>query len=530
MSRPPRITSETFEAAETLAGVCYDDEERKLLLEGVRLPLAFYEKLRALPLDNVPPALRFDPRLSGSPVRIQEGSLTRSPVDPGPLPESDEDVAFAPVVCLSRWIERRELTSQRLTDIYLDRLARFGPGLECVVTRTEERARVEARRADAEIAAGRYRGPLHGVPWGAKDLLDTAGIRTTWGSRPFADRIPEQDAEVVRRLGEAGAVLVAKLSLGELAQGDEWYGGRTRNPWQPERGSGGSSAGSGAATAAGLVGFALGSETLGSISNPAMQCGVTGLRPTFGRVARSGAMALAWSLDKLGPLTRGVEDAALVLDAIRGAHPGDPDSLDLPFPFDAEATLEGLRVGFVPAWFRDPWASACERASLERLREAGLEVRECSLPRLPYASLLVALQVEAAAAFADLTLSGRDDELRRQDAEGWPNAFRLARLVSAVEYVQMLRVRTLVMQAAAELFQEYDLLVGPGMGSTLSFMTNATGHPALTLPVGFGADGIPRAVTLHGRLYDEATLCRVGLELERHLDFGDRRPDLRGRA
>lgn len=526
MATGGRITKRTIEEAEKLAGLEFTDAEREQIVQGAPLPLALYERRRRVTLPNdLAPALRFDPRLPGTELACEERCV-RSDEDPGPLPERDEDLAFAPVSKLSRWIERGALRSTRLTRLYLDRIAKLGPGLECVVTTTTERALQQASRADAEIAAGHWRGPLHGIPWGAKDLLDTAQIATTWGASPYRDRVPERDAAVVRRLDEAGAVLVAKLALGELALGDVWFRGMTRNPWNPAQGSGGSSAGSAAATAAGLVAFSIGSETLGSITNPSMVCGATGLRPTFGRVPRTGAMAVAWSLDKLGPICRSAEDAALVLAAIHGAEPGDPASIALPFEFDATAPVRGLRAGFVPEWFASPFVTDAERGALDRLREAGLELAEFELPDLPYESVVLVLQVEAAAAFEELTLSGRDEELRQQEASAWPNMLRLARLVPAVEYVQMLRIRARIMEVARTLFDGFHVLVGPGMGSTLAFLTNATGHPSLTLRSGFREDGTPSAVTLHGRLFDEGLLCRIGMDLERRLGVCERRPPL----
>ena len=367
-------------------------------------------------------------------------------------------------------------------------------------------------------------GPLHGVPWGAKDLLDTAGIATTFGAAPFRDRVPTRDAEVVRRLADAGAVLVAKLSLGELAMGDVWFGGKTRNPWQLEQGSGGSSAGSAAAVAAGLVGFAIGSETLGSISNPSMICGTVGLRPTFGRVPRTGSMTVCWSLDKLGPICRSVEDTTFVLDAIHGSHEGDPDAVDLCFGFDAGAAVTACRAGFVPEWFAEGRAGAAEREALAALERSGLELVEITAPELPFEVVLTLLFVEAAASFQELTLTNRDDELRQQEPNSWPNRFRTAHYTSAVEYVQLQRLRRKAMEAMRDVFEQVEILAAPGMGAGLSPITNATGHPSLTLPVGFRDDGTPAAVTLHGRLYDEATLCRVGMVLEAELGLSARPP------
>jgi Asp-tRNA(Asn)/Glu-tRNA(Gln) amidotransferase A subunit family amidase len=521
------ITGETLAEAEKLAGVEFTDAEREQILRRIEPLRGLLERRRTVELPNqLGPATGFDPRLPGMVFEAEQRPIVRSEQDAGPLPVSEEDIAFAPVSHLSRWIERGTLSSARLTEIYLGRLKRLGPSLECVVTLTESLAIEQAKRADSEIAAGRYRGPLHGIPWGAKDLLDTAGIPTTWGAAPYRQRSPDDDAEVVRRLEGAGAVLLAKLSLGELAQGNVWFGGRTRNPWNLEADSGGSSAGSAAATGAGLVGFAIGSETLGSIANPSAVCGVVGLRPTYGRVPRSGALALCWSLDKLGPIARGVEDTALILEGLSGAHPGDPDSLDLPFNFDATAPVAGRSVGYLPQQFESQELSEAQRDVLDALRACGCELVELELPDLPYGTLLGILSVEAAASFEELTASNRDDELRGQGDSDWPNAFRMAHLISGVELVQLQRLRRRIMEAMRGLFERVDAIVAPDDGQVLSFATNATGHPALTLRAGFRDDGTPAAVTLHGRLFDEGVLCRIGMALEARLGVQDRRPRL----
>ena len=523
----PELEASTLAEAEKLLGLELGEVERGLVLETLGRHLAVYGRRRAHPLPNgLGPATGFDPRLPGMELPSEPVPLRRSSPDPGPLPEDETEIAFAPVARLSRWIEAGELRPSRLLGIYLDRLAVLGPKLECVVTLTDERARAAAARADEEIAAGRYRGPLHGIPWGAKDLLDTAGIETTWGAAPYRERVPERDAVVVERLERAGAVLVAKLTLGELAMGDVWFGGKTRNPWKLDQGSSGSSAGSAAATAAGLVGFAIGSETLGSISSPSAVCGATGLRPTFGRVPRTGAMALCWSLDKLGPIARCAEDAALVLDAITGPDLGDPDSIDLPFRFDADAPVRGLRLGHVPAHFEGAHAEPGQREALEALRAAGAELVEIALPDLPYELVLTLVNVEAAAAFQELTLSGRDAELRQQEARAWPNIFRAAHFISAVEYVQMQRLRRRMMELMRELMSQVDVIAAPGAGHAFLLLTNLTGNPSLTLPVGFRENGTPLALTLHGRLFDEGTLCQMGMALEAELGQRERRPEL----
>ncbi len=441
-------------------------------------------------------------------------------------------------------MQSRQLQSEHLTALYLQRILTWDPRLKSVITVTEDLALAQAKRADREIAAGRYRGPLHGIPWGAKDLLDTAGTRTTYGAEPFRNRVPAEDAVVVRRLREAGAVLIAKLSMGALALNDIWFGGQTMNPWLLEEGSGGSSAGPGAATAAALVGFSIGSETEGSIVDPSTRCGVCGLRPTFGRVPRTGAMTLCWSLDKLGPIARSVEDTLLVLRAISGPDDGDLSSVPSALDFDARAGVRGLRVGYFPRWQRE--ATDVERHALQQLASLGLEAVEVSLPDWPYDSLNTILFAESAAAFEELTLSGKLDQLRVQTPDAWPNTFRQSRFLSAVDYVQADRFRRAVAQEMDKLFSKVDLLLVPSLRDEMLTIGNFTGYPSLTLRAGFISvtqarsdwapdpsrplprfnppRRVPQSVTLVGRLFDEGTLGRVGLALERSLGVGDERP------
>jgi Asp-tRNA(Asn)/Glu-tRNA(Gln) amidotransferase A subunit family amidase len=466
--------------------------------------------------------------------------------DSSALPANEEDIAFAPVKQLSRWIEQRKITSERLTGIYLDRLQRFDPKLHCVITLTREHALEQAKKADEEIAAGRYRGPLHGIPWGAKDLLDTAGIATTYGAESFRNRVPSKNAAVVQRLNDAGAVLVAKLSLGALALNDVWFGGQTMNPWLLEEGSSGSSAGPGAAIAAGLVGFAIGSETGGSIVSPSMRCGVTGLRPTYGRVPRTGAMTLCWSLDKLGPMTRSVEDTMLVLETITGPDAGDVASVPSKLDFDAAKEVRGLRVGYFPKWMQEPPATDVDRAALETAKKLGMIPVEVSIPDWPYDSLDVILFAEGAAAFEELTLSHQVDQLKAQVPDAWPNIFRQARFLSAVDYVQADRMRRKVAQQMARVFSQVDVLLVPSLRDEMLTLTNFTGHPSLTLRAGFVEVSearsdwapdpnkplpkfspprrVPHGVTLIGRLFDEGTLGSVGIALERAFDVMKDRP------
>jgi len=495
---------------------------------------------------TVAPYSQWSPILPGHKAGPNRFQFIRSKTDPGSLPGKDEDIAFAPVTHLSRWIESRKLTSERLTQIYLARLERFDPKLRCVITITRELALQQAKQADAEIAAGKYRGPLHGIPWGAKDLLDTAGIPTTYGADPFKDRIPKNDATVVRRLRGAGAVLVAKLSLGALALNDIWFGGQTMNPWLLEEGSSGSSAGPGASVSAGLVGFAIGSETGGSIVGPSMRCGITGLRPTYGRVPRTGAMTLCWSLDKLGPMTRAVEDGLLVLYAITGPDPGDVSSVPSNLDYDSAAPVQGLRVGYFPKWMKEAPATDVDRAALETIKKVGMVPVEVSIPDWPYDSLDLILFAESAAAFEELTLSHKDRELKVQVSDAWPNIFRQSRFLSAVDFVQTDRMRRKVAAEMARVFSQVDLLLVPSLRDEMLTITNFTGHPSLTLRAGFVEVSearsdwapdpahplpkfspprrVPHGVTLIGRLFEEGTLGRAGMALEREFNVMGERP------
>ncbi|HJM76571.1 MAG TPA: amidase [Dehalococcoidia bacterium] len=526
MSPSRRVTARTLAEAEKLAVLRFTPAERRQAAASYGSYRAGIREARDANLDNgEAPAGGFDPRLPGMAFEMEQRPLVRSKRVPR-LPSADIDIAFAPVSTLSRWIESGKLSSERLTRIYLDRLKRHDAKLHCVITLIERQALAAARRADAEIAEGHYRGPLHGIPWGAKDLLDTRGVRTTWGAMPYKDRVAKRDATVVERLAEAGAVLIAKLSLGALASGDVWFEAKTRSPWDRRQGASGSSAGSGAAVAAGLVGFAIGTETLGSIVSPSMRNGAAGLRPTFGRVPRSGAMALSWTMDKIGPMTRGVEDTALVLDAIRGADGEDLSATDLPFNFDASERVRGLRVGHIARDFRGRGSAASDRQALDELRAVGAQVEPLRLPKLPGRALLSPiLFVEVAAAFDDLTRSDRDDLMVRQSPDAWPNMLRTARMVPAVEYVQATRLRTRLMRDLDAAFDGFDAIITPGRWSPLVALTNYTGHPTLTLRAAV-TNGRPRSVTLVGPLYEEGTLIRLGMALERRLDVRDLRPPI----
>jgi Asp-tRNA(Asn)/Glu-tRNA(Gln) amidotransferase A subunit family amidase len=547
----PAVSAVTFLEAERLEQVTLTGSERSQAAQSWREAMApLYERRtgpRKVALEpTLAPATEWNPLLPGTPAPPARDHFVPTPVAPGPLPAREEDIAFAPATHLGYWLRTRQITSERLTTLYLARLERFNPTLRCVITLTREHALTQARAADREIAAGRYRGPLHGVPWGAKDLLDTAGIPTTYGAEPFRDRVPRENATVVQRLDAAGAVLVAKLSLGALALNDIWFGGQTMNPWLPQEGSSGSSAGPGAATAAGLVGFAIGSETGGSIVSPSMRCGVTGLRPTYGRVARTGAMTLCWSLDKLGPMARSVEDTLLVLHAISGPDPGDVASVPSHLDYNPNLSVKGIRVGYIPGWLTQPPATDVDRDALDQVKRLGMETVPITLPDWPYDSLNLILFAEAAAAFEEITLDHRVDQMKAQVPDAWPNIFRQSRFLSAVDFVQADRFRRKVAQQMARVFEKVDLLLVPSLRDEMLTLTNFTGHPSLTLRAGFvevtqarsdwapdpkhplptfhPARRVPHGVTLIGRLFDEGLLGRVGVALERAFNVAAERP------
>ena len=578
---PAKITDAMLEAAAVLAGVTLTAEQRAIMLDGVNQQRDAYAAIRKLHLPNsVAPALLFNPLPPGAvlnserhPMRISKAPAVTS------APANLEDLAFLSVRELAEYVQRKKVSSTALTEMYLTRLKRYDRLLHFVVTLTEERALAQAREADREIAAGKYRGPLHGLPWGAKDLLAVKGYPTTWGAGGFEHQSFDQDATVVKRLDAAGAVLVAKTTLGALAMGDKWFGGRTRNPWNPKQGSSGSSAGSASSVAAGCVAFAIGTETLGSIASPSTRCGATGLRPTFGFVPRTGAMALSWSMDKLGPICRAVEDCAIVMDTIYGPDQMDLATRDAAFHWDAELDWRSLRVGYLKDAFEakppEPAAKvpaaetelekkkreAAERAgaaararrdydrrydqaALDKLHAMGVALTAVKLPDLPYGAMTPLLTAEAAAAFDDLTISGRDRLLTEQSPDDWPNLFRVARMYPAVEYIQANRVRALAIQQFAKLFQQVDVIVAPTNGEQL-VATNLTGHPAVILPNGIrgddapvppeadegdddsiGGPGTPVSLTFLGGLYEDAKLCAFARAYQEATGFQKQRPRL----
>ncbi len=517
-----------IKAAAKTIGIDFTDNEIKLMAEDVKENLDSYVALRKLPLDNgTPPAIYFNPIPPELKVEISAGPRVELKLPDVKAPAAIEDLAFAPVTVLASLIKSRQVTSMQLTEMYLKRLKQYGPKLYCVITLSEELALAQAWKADQEIAAGGYRGPLHGIPWGAKDLLATKGIKTTWGSPPYKDQVPAVDATVVKRLEEAGAVLVAKLSVGELAWGDVWTGGKTRNPWDTEQGSSGSSAGPAAATAAGLVGFAVGTETWGSIVSPSTRCGTTGLRPTFGRVSRYGCMALSWTMDKIGPICRTAEDCALVFNAIYGPDGKDLAVKDFPFTWDPGVDIKTLRIGYLAKEFeKDYDTKKYDTAALERLRSLGVTLKPIELPDFPMNALAFILNAEAAAAFDELTRSGRDDLMVRQERNAWPNVFRHSRLIPAVDYIQANRFRTEVMQKMALLFKDIDVYISPTFGGDNLLLTNLTGHPCVVTPNGFDEKNHPTSITFIGNLFDEAKTLVVAKAYQDATGFHLKHPEL----
>ena len=533
----PRLTAEMVRGAEQLSGLDFSPEEREEMVEAVNQNLEWYEGMRAKPLVNGDfPALQFNPALPG--MRFSEEKRPFRMSDPGPVtaPANLEEAAFWPVTRLSRLVESRQVTSLELTRMYLGRLKRYDPKLECVITLTEDLALRQARRADSEIAAGSYRGPLHGIPWGVKDLLATKEYPTTWGAEPYKDQQFDFDATIVERLAAAGAVLVAKLVSGALASGDTWFGGRTVTPWNTQMGTRGSSAGPGAATAAGLVGFSIGTETRGSIVFPSTRCGLSGLRPTYGRVSRYGVMAISFSMDKAGPMCRSVEDCALVFDAIQGPDDRDPALVDLPFNWDPDLDVNQLRVGYIESAFEADRASAQAKANgqatLETLRSLGLDLIPVEFPDYPVDVHRILLYAEATAAFDELNRSKRDTLLKRPN---WSQRFRMARTIPAVEYIQADRHRIGLMREMNQLLERVDMVVvppsEPGTPANIPLgrntpLTNLTGHPCVVVPNGFTEDGTPSTMTFVGKLHAETEILAVARRYQDATDFHLQYPTL----
>jgi Asp-tRNA(Asn)/Glu-tRNA(Gln) amidotransferase A subunit family amidase len=521
-----QIKTENIAGAEKIVGLEFTQAERDSMRQDLIDNLKSYLALRAVEIPNsIPPAMEFNPIPVGFKFEKEDGRFVASKARRLERPVNLEDLAFWPVRDLAELIRSKKVSSTELTKMYLERLKKYGPKLECVITLTEERALEHAKRADEEIAKGKYRGLLHGIPYGAKDLLAVKGYKTTWGAMPYKDQTIDEDATVIRKLDDAGAVLVAKLTMGALAWGDVWYGGMTRNPWNLEQGSSGSSAGSASATAAGLIAFAIGTETWGSIVSPSTRCGDTGLRPTYGRVSRTGAMALSWSMDKIGPICRTVEDCAIVFDAIRGADGTDQTLIDAPFSYNPKVDLKKLRIGYLKKLFEEDYDNkANDAATLAKLRELGCELVPVELPDYPVDAIAFILSAEAAAAFDDLTRSGRDDLMVRQTRDAWPNVFRASRFIPAVEYLQANRLRYLIIQDMQKL--DVDVWLSPSFGGSNLLLTNLTGHPCVVLPNGFDEKGSPTSITFMGRLFGEAELLAVAKAYQDATDFHLKHPPL----
>ena len=538
---PARLSLDDLHRAERVAGLRYTPQERAMALEGVETALETLAKLRATAFTNADsPALVFNPKLPRAKIASQKNILNLSAVYDAKRPSDESEIAFSSVAQQRAWLRSKAISASELVEIYLKRIQRFDPSLSAFVTVTADLAREQAKNADRDFAEGKDRGPLHGIPYALKDLADTSGIATTWGAEPFSGRIPSTDAEIVRKLKGAGAVLLGKTACGAIAYGDQWFAGVTKNPWNPAEGSSGSSAGSASATAAGLCSFAIGTETLGSIVSPSERCGTTGLRPTFGRVSRAGFMALCWSLDKVGPICRTVEDTAIVLSEINGFDADDPGAARYGFAYDGSIDIRSLTVGYVPAWFDE--GDAVDRAAFDAMASLGVTLKEFPWPAGDYSPLGQIVMIEAAAAFSELTMSDRDDELSWQDKEAWPNTWRTARLFPAVDYVQIDRLRRRLMTELDEAFAGFDALIGPHYAGGALLATNATGHPQLALRAGFaqtpnrdlfddgeaaaGAETFrtPRGISLWGGLFQEGKVIAIGRALEAALGVARDRP------
>ena len=524
--KPLRLKKEDLESVEKLMALQFTDSERESILKRLDERRYNYERMRSHTIDNsIFPAIQFNPL---TPINEQNKhrSKIRKPIKYTKirnikLPSKQKDIAFLPVTHLSSLIKTKKISSVQLTDIYIRRLKRYDPYLKCVVTLTEELAFKQAKRADEEISNGKYRGPLHGIPWGAKDLLSVKGYPTTWGAEPYRNQVIDVNSTVFKRLDDAGAVLVAKLSMGALAMGDYWFGGQTKNPWNLEQGSSGSSAGPGATVSGGLVGFAIGTETLGSIISPSSRCRITGLRPTYGWVSRYGAMALSWSMDKIGPMCRSVEDCALVMNAIYGPDGLDPTLADYAFNWDSGKDVSSLRVGYlVPNADLDENLKPYYNNTLKHLKNMGINLNPIKLPDFPVRDISFVLGTEAAAAFDELTRSNRDNLLTRQTEQSWPNSFRASRYVPAVEYIQANRLRSILMKKMADLMETIDIYISPIRGTSNLTLTNLTGHPTVVIPNGLNADGIPcSSITFTGQLYGDAELCALAKFYQDATDF-----------
>lgn len=521
------ITTQVVGEASKLIGIEFTQAEKDSMLTELENYRESYQTIRDFKLDNgVPPALNFNPVPPGQTFdKTQQPNDWDTPADID-LPKTQSDLAFYSIPKLASLIQQKKITSVELTKFFLDRIEQYDDTLEAIVTVTEELALEQAKKMDQEIENGNYRGPLHGIPYGLKDLFAVEEYKTTWGAMPYKDQVRNETATVAKKLEEAGAVLIAKTTLGALAYGDVWFGGTTKNPWNLEQGSSGSSAGSAAGTSAGLFPFAIGTETYGSIISPSNRTGTTGLRPTFGRISRHGAMALSWTMDKVGPITRSVEDAAMVFDAIYGPDGHDQTIHDLPFNYQPNVDISSLKIGYLKSAFESDYPNKQrDSLTLAKLEELGAELTPIELPDFPVGDLSFILTAEGATAFDQLTLSNRDDEMRRQGKSAWPNLFRSARFIPAVEYLQANRARQVLIQKMDSMMQKVDLYVSPTYGGNNLLLTNLTGHPSVIVPNGYTDEGQPTSITFIGDLFDEGTLLGFSQQYQQVTDFHNKHPE-----
>lgn len=523
------LNKRQVKSAETVIGINFNDSERDSLIDVLEIALEDFKIIRDVEISNsVSPKIIFDPRPVNFSIDLNQIDINWEIPGDVNLPENKDELAFYTVSELASLLKNKKITSSELTKFYIGRLKKYGDTLECVISITEELALKQAQKADDEIAKGIYRGPLHGIPYGVKDLLAVEGYKTTWGAAPYKDQNIDYTSRVVKKLEEARAVLIAKLTLGALAMGDVWFDGVTKNPWDLNQGSSGSSAGSASATSAGLVAFAIGTETWGSIVSPATRCGVTGLRPTFGRVSRDGAMALSWTMDKIGPICRNAYDCVIVFDVIRGKDKNDQSTVDYPFNYSQEIDLSNLKVAYLKDLFEgeDYRGQENDSITLDVLKRLGVNFKEVKLPdNIQVIGLVIILEAEAGAAFDELTRSNKDDELVAQHKNAWPNLFRKSRFIPAVEYIQASRIRNLLIEEFHMLIKDYDVIVCPSYGGDQLLMTNLTGHPCVVVPNGFDEKNHPTSISFIGNLYDEATILSLVKMYQDNTEYDDVHPE-----
>ena len=523
-----KITKGNIQHAEKIIGIDFNDAERDSMLDNLNEQLENYQKIWSLNLPNrIPPSISFNPIPVGFRFDKKQNPIQFGNYSNVKLPANKDDLAYFSIGELAHLIKSKQITSTELTQFFIERLKKFSPKLHNVITLTEERALAESKKADEEIAKGKYRGMLHGIPFGVKDLLSTKKYKSTWGATPYQDQLIDEDAAIIKKLNDAGAVLTAKFTMGALAWGDVWFGGMTRNPWDTTRGSSGSSAGSASAVSAGLIPFAIGTETWGSIVSPSTVCGVTGLRPTYGRVSRTGAMALSWTMDKIGTLCRNSEDLAIVFNSIYGADGIDQTLFEAPFNYNPKVDFTKLKIGYLKKDFDGKYPFHYnDSLALKKLQELGAQLISIELPDIPINDISFILSAEAAAAFDELTRSNKDDLLVRQVKNAWPNVFRSSRFIPAVEYINANRVRYMLIQEMQKLMEGVDLYISPSWVGGNLLLTNLTGHPSVVVPNGFSERGTPTSFTFIGKLFDEGTIIAVAKAFQDATDHHKKHPKL----